>query len=313
MKKLYLLTLVIAIIVSSCNNIPNKSISNKLETGELSKAIKSDTLFADFYENLRAEIDEMSDIKKATYNDITYRRLFGYVKFLQDTTYWNPLVKNWENEWENKYGIYLTKADSVVNYWKKYLEENSLDKYVKIELAKIDKEYYDYIGGLKEVNLGFRLTPLQGTIEQIRFNYGYKPKISGDGRYYTKHNCISTSPFSTSTIRYWEVGYSDKDNFAGKNVETFLRDYNLYIEVASIRKDGINISTDDFNTPEVVSDYLSYGENDNLMEDYYKEKVIKELVNKDYLRKWEYYEKQSDVLKEKKDKHCFDFLKILND
>lgn len=309
MKKSFLLILLIAFALGSCNKISNKPVFEKLNTDELSKAIKNDTLFADFYEHIRKEVDDMSDIKKATYNDITYRKLFKYVKFLQDTTYWEPLHEKWEKEWESEYGKYLPKADSVLNYWKQYLAENSLDKYVKIELARIDKEYYDYIGGLKEVNLGFKLTPLQGTIEQVRFTYGYKPKINGDSKYYEKHNCISTSPFSSPTVRYWEVSYSDRDNFAGKNVETFLRDYNLFLDVTNIRKEGVNISTDDFNIPEVVSDYLDYGS--GFMEDYYKDEVIKALINPEYLRIWEFQSQQADVLKEKKNKLCFDFLKEL--
>lgn len=307
MKRLSLLIFGLAIILVSCNKISDKPVSEKLSTDELSKAIKSDTSFTSFYENIRIVVDEIDDIKKAKFNDVTYRRLYKYYKILQDTTYWSPLYKQWEKDWENDFGIYMTKADSSLNYWKKYLAENSLDTYVKVELAQIDKEYYDYIGELKEVNLGFRLTPLQGTIEQIRFNYGYKAKINGD-KYFEKHNCISTSPFSSSIIRYWEVGYSDKDNFAGKSVETFLRDFNLQIEITSIRKDGVNISKDDFNIPEEISDYFTYGENNDLMQDYYKEKVIKGIINKDYLEKWEYTNKKADGIKEKEDKLCFDFL-----
>ena len=308
MKRLSLLIVGLAIIFSSCSNISDKPVSEKLSTDELSKAIKSDTLFSSFYEGVRKKVDEMDDIKKAKFNDVTYRRLFKYVKFLQDTTYWKPKSEQREKEWKKDFGSYTTKADSTLNYWKKYLAENSLDKYVKVELATIDKDYYDYIGELKEVNLGFRLTPLQGTIEQIRFNYGYKAKINGD-KYFETHNCISTAPFSSPTIRYWEVGYSDKDLFGGKSVETFLRDYNLHIEITNIRKGGVNISTDDFNVPEEVSDYFTYGENDDIMQDYYKDKVIKALVNKDYLDKWEYTNKKAEEIQEKEDKLCFDFLK----
>jgi len=310
MKRLSILIFGLAIILASCNKISDKPVSEKLSTDELSKAIKSDTSFTSFYENIRKGVDEIDDIKKAKFKDVTYRRLFKYYKFLQDTTYWKPLHEQWEKDWKNDFGIYTTKADSTLNYWKNYLAENSLDKYVKVELAQIDKEYYDYIGELKEVNLGFRLTPLQGTIEQIRFNYGYKAKINGD-KYFEKHNCISTSPFSSSIIRYWEVGYSDKDDFAGKSVETFLRDYNLQIEITSIRKNGVNISSDDLNVPEEVSDYLTYGESDDIMRDYYKEKVIKALINNAYMDKWEFISKKADEIREKEDKLCFDFLKEL--
>lgn len=308
MKKLILLFFVVVIFFTSCSKISDKPVSEKLSTEELSKAIKSDTLFADFYDNIRKVVDEMSVIKKAKYSDITYRKLFGYVKFLQDTTYWNPLSRNWQKEWENEYGIYSTKADSVLNYWKKYLEDNSLDKYVKVELARIDKEYYKYIGDLKEVNLGFRLTPLQGSVEQVRFNYGYKVKISGDNKYYEKHNCIDTEPLYAPRIGYWEVSYSDKDKFAGKNVETFLRDYNLYIEVTNIRKDGVNMSTDDFALPKVVSECLEYEKEYPSLFELSKSELIRELINKNYLEKWDFLNNKADKVREKKDKLCFDFL-----
>src|ERR1035437_6581231 len=278
MKKLYLIIYLIVLALSSCNNISDKSVSEKLSTDELSKAIKTDTSFSKFYENIRKEVDDMSDIKKAKFNDVTYRKLFKYFKFLTDTIYWKPLSENWDKEWENKFGIYLSKADSTLNYWRKYLKDNSLNKYVNIELAQIDKEYYEYIGGIKEVNLGFRLTPLQGTIEQIRFTYGYKPKINGDSKYFEKHSCISTSPFSSPTVRFWEVGYSDRDNFSGKNVETFLRDYNLYIEITSIRKDGVNLSTDDFAVPKKVSECFENEKDYPALFELTKDELIKELI-----------------------------------
>ena len=166
------------------------------------------------------------------------------------------------------------------------MADNSLNKYVKVELASIDKEYYDYVGGIKEVNLGFRLTPLQGAIEQIRFNYGYKAKINGDNKYYEKHNCISTAPFSIPIVRYWEVSYSDRDDFAGKIVETFLRDYNLYIEVTDVRKNGVNISADDFYVPKAVLECIENEKDYPSLLTLSKDDLIKELINKKYLGKW---------------------------
>lgn len=303
--------LIFASAITGCSNISDKPVSEKLNTDELAKAIKSDTSFSSFYESVRKSVDAMADIKKAKYNDVTYRRLFKYYKFITDTNYWKPLFESWNKEWSSKYGIYLPKADSTLEYWRKYLEKNSLNKYVKIELAQIDKKYYDYIGGLKEVNLGFRLTPLQGSIEQIRFTYGYKPKINGDNKYYEKHSCISTSPFSVPTVRYWEVDYSDRDNFDGKNVETFLRDYNLYIEITNIRKDGLNISINDFSIPKKVLECFENEKDYPVLFELSKEDLIKELINKDYLSKWDYRSKKADEEREKKDKLCFDFSKDL--
>jgi len=311
MTKLYSLILIVTFGLTSCSSISNKPVSEKLSTDELAKAIKSDTSFSIFYENIRKTVDEMGDIKKAKYNDVTYRRLFDYFKFITDTTYWKSLSENWEKEWTAKFAFYLPKADSALNYWHKYLQEHSLNKYATIELSQISKEYYEYIGGVKEVHLGFKLTPLQGTIEQIRFNYGYKAKINGDNKYYERHSCISTSPFSLPTIRFWEVGYSDRDIFAGNSVETFLRDYNLYIEITSIRKDGINISIDDISIPEKVSECFENKKDYPALFELSKQELIRELIYKDFVTKWEYRSKKTDEIREKKDKLCFDFLNEL--
>jgi hypothetical protein len=308
MKNLFLLFFVAVFALSSCSNVSNKPIFEKLSTEELSKCMKEDKLFAEFYENIRNNVDYASDIEKATYNDITYNRLFNYLKFLRDTSYFDPLSEKWKKEWVSEYGVYLPKADSVLNYWKNYLEENSLNKYVKIELVDIDKEYYSYYNNLlKEVNLGFRLTPLQGTIEQINFNYTYQEKK--DEEWYKrpgKHYCISTQPFSTSTIRYDEVDFSDKNKFASYNVETFLIDYNLYIEITDIQKDGVNITTKDFLIPTIVSTCLEYEKNYIFRR--YEDDLIKELINENYIIYEDYLHNKYDEICEKKDKLCYDLI-----
>jgi len=309
MKNYSLLILGFVIIFTSCNNISNKSVSEKLSTEELSKAMKSDTLFTSFYETIHKSVDEMDDIKKAQFNDVSYRRLFKYYKYLQDTSYWQPLSAKWEKEWEKDNHIYLTKADSSILYWKKYLIENSLDKYVKIELVSINKEYYDYIDELKEVNLGFRMTPLKGAVQQIRFDYGYKAKIHGDGNFYDKHRCIDTDPLNSSRIGFWQVDYSDKDKFIGKNVKSFLRDYNVYIEVVEIRKNGVNISSSDFSVPDEVSKCIEVEKEYPTLFNIYKDDLIKKLIKKEYVGKWENINKKAEELKEKEDKLCHDFLK----
>lgn len=310
MKKIFLLIFA-AYVLISCNSISTKPIFESLSTDELTKAIKTDTSFTSFYENLRKSVDEISDIKKAKYHEVTYRRLFKYFKFTGDTVYWKAQSNTAEKEWAAKFAIYLPKADSVLDYWRRYQDEHSLNKYVQVELAEIDKEYYEYIGSIKEVHLGFKLIPLQGPIEQIRFTYGFKVKINGDDKYYEKHSCISTSPFSSSNIRYWEVGYSDRDIFAGKNVETFLRDYNLYIEITDIRKGGINITADDYLIPDKVKKCLEYEKKYPELFELYKEDLITDMINKDFVSKWEFIIKKENEIKKKYDKLCFDFSKDL--
>jgi hypothetical protein len=307
------MTVAAAIVVfalNGCDSISNKSVFEELNAAELSKAIKKDSLFGDVYKGLQETVTNFNDLEKAEYRDVTYRRFFKFVKTLNamDTT----LGEKWKKEWENIYGAYLPKADSVLDYWKKYSEDNSLQKYVKIELAEINKEYYSYsrFNDIRDVKLGFRLSPLQGPMDQVRFIYGYMTKISGlDSKYYKKHRCLATG-ISKPKVGYFDVDYSDRKNFSGETVESFLKNYNLNIEIERILKDGIIIEDGSLNVPTVVSEYWqTKADGFTVLLEMKKTDLIKELINKDYKTKDEYTMPRMKEMAKKTDERCFNFAK----
>lgn len=313
MKKLLFLFFALAFVTSSCSKIPDKSIFTELTTEELADAIKSDTSFGSFYELTESYANTMSDVNKAKFNDVTYRRLFKYVTFINDSTYWKPLREEWEKDWNAKYGIYEQKFDSTMSYWEKYKEDNSLSKYVKIELDKINTVYYTYLNEVSDVQLGFKLTPINDTIDQIVFAYGYHSKIEGESAKYDKKNCRLTTPFSTPVVKYWDVSYSERKIFAGyKDAASFLRDYNLHIEITDIRKNGVNISVNDLAIPEIVKTCMDYKIEYGYIFESTREDLIKELINKNYISKWDFYSKEADAILKDKDELCFNFVEFIN-
>lgn len=292
MIKRIVLTCVTFALLMSCSPIPDKSVFTPLDSKELAKAMKSDSSFESFYVNLHKDIDGFNEIEKAKFNTITYRKLFKAQTFLDDTATANPLYKKWYSEWDAKYGLYDSKVDSLIAFWQDYKRINSLDRFVKVEFATLDKDYYSYSFDVKNVDLGFRLTPIEGTIEQIKFTYRYSAKIN---KYFgDKHSCLTTSPFSTSVLRYWEVDYSDEKILKNLTTESFMRDYDIEIEITDVRKDGVNYRLSDLQIPSSVETYL---ENDmDVLNDYYRVKIIEELICKDYLRLYEYVENQEKSL-----------------
>ena len=287
---------VLVIIAASCSSIPNKSVFESLDTKELAKAIKSDELFERVYEDYSKAASCFNEIEKAKYSDITWRKIYKAEKFQNDTAYVNPLFKEWVNEWNDKYGCYDEKVDSVLARWKKYKDDNSLSRFVSVEFAELDKEYYSYDYEVKNVNLGFRLIPKDGTIQQIKFNYRFSAKINP--AYGEKHNCISTSPFSSPVVRYWEASYSEEKTLKNLSTSEFKRDYDIKVEITDVRRNGINYSISDLSIPETVTDYW---ENDlSFMNDYYLEKLIKDQIDSNYKRQYEYtLEKWDEIMKQK--------------
>ena len=309
MKKVFLVV-VAAVMIVGCNNIPDKPVSQKLNEIELSKAMESDKEFADFYREVVSTVEKMDDVEKARFLKLTYRKLFDYFKFQADTAYWNKLERQWDKEFEDGYKVYIPKADSIIDYWKKYIDKNSLDNYAKIELANIYKEYWQYIGRLKDVSLGFRITPLKGTIDEIHFECEYKKKDVEGYRYCPTIDCRSSKPISDADIRYWSVGILNENDFIGYNAETFLKDYNVFIKISSIKIDGKSFSME---VPESISSYLESEKKDNDTSDFSKcYYIIGEFIDKNFKSWYEYISNKRDSISKKRCEICFDFFKEMD-
>ena len=259
---------------------------------------------------LRVEgVKSFNEIEKAKFNDITWSKIYTMYKFSSDTLKTNPLFEQWRQEWDDKFGKYNEQVDSVITYWKDYKEKNSLDRFVRVEFAEIDKDYYSYSYDVKEVNLGFRLIPVNGRIEQVKFNYRFSAKINS--YYGERRNCISTTPFSSPVVRYWEVNYSDEQTLKNLNTESFKRDYDIKVEVTDVRKDGINYSINDLDIPSSVSSYLD--DETGILADYYRNEIIEDLLCPEYKRSYEYTLDKWDELMAEKFPRQQAFMKLIED
>lgn len=283
-------------LLCSCHDSLDKSVFEPLELKQLNAEIKKDSLFALFYEHIQAINSNTLDTesKRAKYADLTYRRVYNLYSF-HDTILYKRLC----DEWNNKYKGYSIKADSVINYWKRYKEENLLDQYVKIEIANIATDYYS-IGEVSKVRVGFRFTPLKGPVEQLRFYFSIEPKIDQDKKCSTyssifdKSRCLLTEPFSKPIVRYFNAEYELEKKIAGNTVETLLRDYNVNIAIDKIRIKGENLSADNIKVPSLIEKYLNYGK------DFMIDNIIKDYIDSSYVSKLEYTANGiSDMLKEK--------------
>ncbi|QLE01307.1 hypothetical protein HX109_06900 [Galbibacter sp. BG1] len=229
MKKILLLFTAIGLF--SCNSHLDKPIFEPLTVNELKESIDNDSLFQKTYEYIVYVRDTVlkTDMEKIKFADLTYEQVYDFAKFSSDTVYFKPINQRIEKEWNEKYGIYVQKVDSISNYWKNYKEENSLEQYVKVELAIIEKEYYSYSSGIRNINLGFRLTPLKGKIDQVRFGYKIEAKINekdNEDSYSSIYSaldkswCLTTNPFSKPVVRYWEASYTNEKILKSKTLET---------------------------------------------------------------------------------------------
>ena len=298
------LFLLASALFTACSSIPNKSVFEELTTDELASAIKADPEFGDAYEGMRALIGmtSFSEVQKAQYKDVTYRRLYKYTKHLDDSAYWQPLREKWSEEWKTCFAQDLAGVDEKVKYWNDYKEKNSLSRFVKVELSRFYITHYTYIGGVKDACFCFNITPVDGAIEQLKFTYSYSYKINnGEGK--ITQNCIYSSPITDTKEGMWEIPYGEKDDFDGMTVEKFLQKYDLEIEVTDVRKDGKNYSLDDLNIPEAIK---AFWESDTPEH----RDAVALLVNPNYVGRDKYLSRKQDEELREYDALCFDFLNL---
>jgi hypothetical protein len=288
----------ILIVFTSCENYLDKSITIELSEKEIQQSLERDSLIYNYHKEFEVYRDTLSSNKELrnkfepiTYGDIsTLREVYGkkYDSF-RDSIKENILKPKWEEE----FGFIDTKIDSVLSFY--FDNPIDLSKYVKVELSKVDTEYYRSIGGISEVDLGFKLTPLKGTIQQLIFSFTYTPKIGG--KTYS-HRYRTTEPISRSVVRYWEVDYSERSLLGGRTPYTIKRDYDVSIEIEKIRYRNENLSKERDDIPfevEMVKKYmdgdssLSVGltndERDlisNLMVETYRKSVSEKVLNLKY-------------------------------
>lgn len=300
----YLIPIIVSVLFISCNNPSSKSLMTKLTPEEINTLSKKDTLFKDFYEKLVVVRDSVlvSEVEKSEYVELTYGDYLNLSDFYGDTIYWKKMDKGIEERWESEFQPIEKEIDSVVDFYVKRYEKNNLNNYLKIELDRVKTDYYSYTSGVKDVSLGFKLTPLKGTVQQVVFYYSIEPKIDEDkedplfGNLLKDLNgCRSTTPFSRPVVRYWNVGYDWKDVLSGSSKNEVLRDYNIEIEIDRIRVNDTNLHKKDSELPYDIEQYIKYKESD-IMVSYYEESISKEYLNKRFVSLWDFKFKVQDSI-----------------
>lgn len=286
----YLIPIIVSILFISCNNPSSKSLMTELTPEEINTLTKKDTLFKEFYQKLDVVRDSVliSEVEKSEYVDVKYRDFMDFAELSKDSTYWNGIDKDVEERWEKQFKPIKKEIDSVVDYYNKRYQNNNLNSYLKIELDRVNTNYYSYSNGVKDVRLGFKLTPLKGEIQQLVFYYSLTPKINENkdnsllGNLLKDLNgCRSMTPFSRPITKYWKVDYSLEKELSGSTKVEVLRDYNLEIDIDRIRINNMNLDSDDSELPHEIEMYNEY-EDLEFMRGLYEEDISEKFLNKEY-------------------------------
>ena len=293
--KVLLLSLLLFNLMS-CSSYLDKPIAKELTDSELKKSLTELDIDSTLYffnkeiSVVRDSLNKNNELKNK-FKSLLYSDWYEWFKLSKNKMFLDSLENYIRPKYNELYEDANNRIDSLADSY--YSNNIKLEDYVKVEVGVIDTDYYEYSGGISDVTIGFRLTPLKGTIQQILFQHTYSAKIGGK-EYVSRHR--STKPFSRSVLRYWEVGYSERNILGGETTSTLKRDFNSKIEVLKIRYKNENFPNDKLDIPFEVRMRKSYLEdlekqnNDEIAKDFlneamvqsYNKEIAKDLLQIDY-------------------------------
>ena len=297
--------------LSSCNKPINKFVTEPIPIDELKIIIEKDTLFEFTYKAAQKirESKLTDDVEKAKWSDMTYKRVHDIALFYRDSNAQKKYTPQIKKDWEWKYGKHLIKADSISEYWKKYLRDNSIDNYAKIELFDI-----------QESKVGLKVTPLKGTIDMISIYYSFikkeeKEEILSFEKHpsiYKRKSFLYALPKTDKPKIIWEKDDEFKDILNNKLLEEVLDKYVFkfkisFIDVTGVRYENVLLKRD---VPSDVKGMIA-NESDNMFE-FYRAKVIQEYVSSDFIRFDKYKFAKIDSIASTLDLEAIRFLNLLD-
>lgn len=289
------LCIIMTLFLVSCNKVLNRSITEPLTSEELKKAVEIDSDFIFTYEFIKKEERYLQTTQqKAMWQDLSYNRLHKFIKkVMLDADFAKSQRAELEKEWELKYGPYTVLVDSVCNIWETYWDDHKTENYVRIELIDIEKEYMTPPWGGDEqvmtaMRFVIRVTPLRGTIDQLRGNYNLFAK--DEDIYFSDllghHNWIEINePFSSPVIVRNEptLGFKKSDVVKESSLKKVLGMYKFASAIRYIIKDGKKISAENtFSAiPTFVHEYMVAKKN-NKPTDTSMAHIVENILKKEY-------------------------------
>ena len=318
MKKILLNIILITSLVS-CSNPADISIMEKISNEDMKKILVNYEDFEieglNYLSAILEKVDELNQyatqLDSVTFSEITYKMLFDFEKETHNKERWDKIESQYTKEWDDKYGIYYEKADSIVSSWKLKYENEKVDRFIKVEPISIGSFLNSYGGTSPTIR--FKLTNLsEKTISRVLLRYKIVAKVNDDGdegeykpvksyeiyRAENEWNRIYTQKtlyFNQPQISEFKVPFRVRNNYfnvledlaqSGSDVaiESLKTTHNIYVIPYEVTVNGKNYENFEYkDIPKEVRYYIELKESEANISELgwrnYKERILYENLN----------------------------------
>ncbi len=325
MFRLLLIHILGILVFTGCVSPLEKSVMVPLESKELDKVAGEDISFLATYSIVQDKWNRMdSSADSARWAPLSYARLHSFIKTTESAQLNSPLFTKLRAEWEEMNNSNNALADSLIIKWKSYLEGNSPDSLVSVSLENIEFEKIrnikKEIDTLVKVQLKLRSAGIR--IDSVKLSYAFNREFAVDSiasdtlEQPVQTNWLFLQKRFTDSISvkvYPVLPQQMKNLLINKDSSAMFR-----YALQSVYSDGIvyNIDTLQSKVPEpVLAFILAEKETDSPVFDstIYRERIIKELVNPNYISQGAYLRLNAQEYYRQIDSLAFSYLNYKGD
>lgn len=287
MKVKSFLFVVLYLLILGCSSPMDKSVMTPLTSKEIDKVAGKDPSFL----ATLSVVEEKSNYivtanDSARWNEVTYGRVHKFLSQTQNPQIKSSLYSNLRDEWEKIYLNNNKVADSIIAQWGDFIKNNCPDSLVAIrhtgtETVRISsKKKIDIM-----VKVELQLTPLKFPIDSVNAIYSFV--IPNDTLTREYHNTLNHNKrFRETTERkMFLIAPENIKEALSKNDTSCIFKYKLI----SVHSEGKCYHSDSIfrQVPISVQKYFTALEENaesNIFDEmFYREQIIKELVNPVFL------------------------------
>lgn len=307
------------LLLQGCTSPLEKSVLEPLTSKELDKVAGEDNSFLATYSIVEEKWNYMNSPQdSARWQAVTYGRLHSYLKSTQSAGLNSPLFSRLRDEWEQINSSGNAAADSLIQEYENFIRSNSPDSLVSVSCEGVE---FERIRNIKKeidtlVKVKLKARTLKGRIDSVKLSYAFIYSNASD-------TLTSDTTLQPVQSNYLEIDKRITDSISLKVFPALTRDIKRRLvsndsavtfeyTLHSVYSQGKchNMDSLRMEVPEQILSYIDASSAAAPLFDSspYRERIIRELVNREYVSQSAYLRINAQEYYRQMDSLVFNFL-----
>lgn len=319
MKKIYFLFALILVLAGCSESSINRSVLQPIGEDEIVRLEKDYPNISAFYEYVTHARNSQSDEALQKYSNLTYKQVYDFLTAYTDRE--NEIKEMIKKEWQQHYGFYEAKLDSLHDNLSEWFEANKLESRVKITCVDVlpipeDAKAWQALTFYCKVKVeNLTNEPIEDVVYELAICDTKKKAFSDVLSITNTAEKADGNLYMAWSTQYGKTWSNDKESLLDYSQEDLYKHYNIDYRIKSLRQNGKFLTNDIIKDTDpnytILSRQLWKTNMTSTGRLYYLREAVKSIFDVNYLTIDEYYNEVIDSKVQAIDPEAFDFLSAI--